>query len=176
MINKIEVGLDQELSMPDDSYVIDFFKAQKNKLEVGAPVYFIINGKYDYALNSTFVCSGSKCDANSAVNILNAAVGTNLSYISDVPSSWIDDYLDWGRDDNNCCQVHPDGSFCPSSNLFKTDQYCLFIFYFIGGNTTGCSSCQITESFEGRFNVTRFYSEYLEYFLHDIPSSTCAKG
>ena len=48
MIDKVEVGLDQELSMPEDSFVIDYFKAL-TKVKVGAPVYFVVTRAEDGA-------------------------------------------------------------------------------------------------------------------------------
>ena len=39
---KLDIGLDQKLSMPEDSYLIDYFETMSESLEVGAPVYFVI--------------------------------------------------------------------------------------------------------------------------------------
>ena len=59
MIDKVEIGLDQELSMPEDSFVIDYFKAL-TKVKVGAPVYFVVtraeDGAPDYSDVETQVC------------------------------------------------------------------------------------------------------------------------
>ncbi|KAI4810317.1 hypothetical protein KUCAC02_019156, partial [Chaenocephalus aceratus] len=38
VVNKVELGLDQKLSMPDDSYVMDYFKNLSMYLHTGAPV------------------------------------------------------------------------------------------------------------------------------------------
>ena len=58
MIDKVEVGLDQELSMPEGSFVIDYFHAL-TKVKVGAPVYFVVtsanDGLPDYSDSSTQV-------------------------------------------------------------------------------------------------------------------------
>ena len=50
MIDKVEIGLDQELSMPEDSFVIDYFKAL-TKVKVGAPVYFVVKNISDGSPN-----------------------------------------------------------------------------------------------------------------------------
>ena len=57
MIDKVEIGLDQELSMPEDSFVIHYFQAL-TKVKVGAPVYFVVtakDGAPDYSNASTQV-------------------------------------------------------------------------------------------------------------------------
>lgn len=38
----VKIGLDQNLTMPKDSYMIDYFSALKQYFAVGPPVYFII--------------------------------------------------------------------------------------------------------------------------------------
>ena len=38
----VKVGLEQEITMPKDSYMIDYFSALKQYFAVGAPVYFIV--------------------------------------------------------------------------------------------------------------------------------------
>ena len=41
MVPKIEIGLDQEISMPDNSFVLKYFTFLKEYLSVGPPVYFV---------------------------------------------------------------------------------------------------------------------------------------
>ena len=43
VVPKIGIGLDQELSMPEDSFVLKFFEFMKLYLSVGPPVYFVVN-------------------------------------------------------------------------------------------------------------------------------------
>ena len=38
----VKVGLEQDITMPKDSYMIDYFSALKEYLAVGPPVYFVI--------------------------------------------------------------------------------------------------------------------------------------
>jgi Niemann-Pick C1 protein len=42
LIPYVKIGLDQNITMPKDSYMIDYFSALKEYLAVGPPVYFII--------------------------------------------------------------------------------------------------------------------------------------
>lgn len=95
----LEVGLDQRLSMPDDSYVLDYFNAQASQLRVGAPFYIVVSSTdtnyLDYS-NATIQASisatgGSKPD--SLANQVFQQSRQNNSMISDVTlNNWIDDY------------------------------------------------------------------------------------
>ncbi|CAI5640897.1 unnamed protein product [Oreochromis niloticus] len=49
VVNKVEIGLDQKLSMPDDSYVLDYFKNMSEYLHTGAPVYFVVEEGLNYS-------------------------------------------------------------------------------------------------------------------------------
>ena len=62
-VPQIEIGLDQELSMPDDSFVLKFFEWMKLYLSVGPPIYLVVNntaGQLDLSLDSdqNLLCSG----------------------------------------------------------------------------------------------------------------------
>lgn len=51
LIPYVKIGLEQNITMPKDSYMIDYFTALKQYLAVGPPVYFIIKpGKYNFTL------------------------------------------------------------------------------------------------------------------------------
>ena len=42
LVPKVSVGLNQKLSVPKDSYVLDYFTALEDYLSVGVPVYFVV--------------------------------------------------------------------------------------------------------------------------------------
>jgi Niemann-Pick C1 protein len=42
VVPRIEVGLEQDLSVPEDSHVLDYFHAMYDYLSVGPPVYFVV--------------------------------------------------------------------------------------------------------------------------------------
>ena len=45
VVERVELGLDQSLSMPRDSYVLRYLEAMKEFLSVGPPVYFVLEGR-----------------------------------------------------------------------------------------------------------------------------------
>ena len=137
-IPKIEIGLDQELSMPDDSHVLKYFTHLKSYLSVGPPVYFVLNNtnyQLDFTNSTTQnkICGGQGCNPDSLQSqiklwskkgkmvLYNAAIKNcltcvllsgNVTYIGSPAQSWLDDYFGWSKD---CCRTFTsDGQFCPS--------------------------------------------------------------
>lgn len=47
VLNKIELGLDSRLSVPEDSYVLQHFNSMHNYLSVGPPTYFVVGCCYE---------------------------------------------------------------------------------------------------------------------------------
>ncbi|CAG2174035.1 unnamed protein product, partial [Oppiella nova] len=121
VISELDVGLDQRLSVPSDSYVLPYFNAQMNSLRVGAPVYFVVKGPYDYDNKFYLIGGGAGCSSNSLSSLLtDASKYSNQSYIATtVPNSWIDDYNSWGNPSNDrCCRLHNKNvsAFCNSTD------------------------------------------------------------
>jgi Niemann-Pick C1 protein len=123
VIPYIDVGLDQELSMPEDSYVTTYFKAMKNYLSVGPPVYFVVKdtdfdySNYDY---QELIRSG-EFPSSLTSQIFSASKTPDRTYIAKPTSSWLDDYFDWAANEN-CCKLKKyngtvTGEFCPSSQM-----------------------------------------------------------
>ena len=72
---KIEIGLDQEISMPDDSFVLKYFQFLKDYLSVGPPFYIVINStnlKFDYADPKirNRICGSFGCNNDSLQNLI----------------------------------------------------------------------------------------------------------
>lgn len=115
----IEVGLDQELSMPEDSFVLKYFRFLNDYLSIGPPLYFVVKGGMNYSLPDVqnLVCSGQYCNQDSLVTqIYLASTISNTSYIAKPSSSWLDDFVDWSAVPDDCCKYNiSDGSFCPNS-------------------------------------------------------------
>ncbi|XP_074598752.1 NPC intracellular cholesterol transporter 1-like isoform X2 [Brevipalpus obovatus] len=159
-LNKIEVGLDQELSMPHDSYVLKYFKSQKQDLRVGPPAYFIIDGEYNFSKidDQSLICGSSGCNERSLVNYLTQqSRHPTSSHILSPIGSWVDDYIAWAFSDE-CCFENATGHFCPST-----------------GDRQSCSKCEILDD-EGVHIRPEVFYKYLAFFLEDIPSPQCSKG
>ena len=144
-----DVGLDQDLSMPEDSYMLDYFNVIRSCLSisklnlmmyhssmkylarylaVGAPVYFVVReSELDYTSQAVQkkLCGGLGCDVDSLVTqIYVATKSRDRSYIAATPASWIDDYLDWFRIPT-CCRVDTffEDAFCPAYDPSSTFNY-----------------------------------------------------
>jgi len=159
----IEVGLAQELSMPTDSYMLNYFDYLAKYLAVGAPVYFVVkDGGHNYsdAALQQKLCGGFKCDSDSLVSqVFLASKTKDRSYIASTPASWIDDYFDWLRN-LDCCKIHPEtGDFCPSTDP----------------NHYFCNPCDINMP-DGVLPDDETFKRWLPSFLKDNPTETCAKG
>lgn len=72
VIPKIPVGLEQELSMPEDSYVLKYFEYMGKFLSVGPPVYFVVSGRMNFASYSqqNKLCGTVNCDPDSLLTQL----------------------------------------------------------------------------------------------------------
>lgn len=158
VLPKIEIGLDQQLAMPKNSFMHKYFDYLNEYLCIGPPVYFVVEGKINYADANmqNLLCGGLYCNNDSLITkIYSSSRQQNISYIARPPTSWIDDYLDWASL-SSCCKFFPaNSSFCPSDNLM-------------------CTGCEIP-MFQHRINETIFL-KYLSYFLQDNPTQNCAKG
>lgn len=114
----IDIGLDQELSMPEDSFVLKYFQFLQKYLSIGPPVYFVVSGlNYSNTNHQNLICGGQYCDADSlSTQIFIASKAPETSFIARPASSWLDDYFDWSAS-ASCCKFYPtNGSFCPHSS------------------------------------------------------------
>ncbi|XP_064073679.1 NPC intracellular cholesterol transporter 1 isoform X2 [Vanessa tameamea] len=159
----IDIGLDQELSMPHDSFQLKYFKHLNQYLNIGPPVYFVVMDGLDYSDRDVqnMVCGTRYCRTDSIAMQLYSAYRTpNLTYIAQPPNSWLDDFFDWAAS-SACCKYFPsNSSFCP--NDYSTSPPCL--------------KCAIPlEGPEQRPSSTDF-QHYVPFFLQDNPGFSCAKG
>ncbi|XP_069106918.1 NPC intracellular cholesterol transporter 1-like, partial [Argopecten irradians] len=165
-IHKIDVGLDQKLSMPDDSYVLDYFTNLSEYLHVGPPVYFVVEEGHDYVTmeGQNEICGGNGCPQDSlAGQVYTASLRSNYSRIAQPVSSWLDDYFSWLNSGGHpqCCRSYiNNGSFCPST---------------VPDNTSLCQPCQLHGAINGH-PVKEDFMKYLPWFLSDNPGTICAKG
>uniref|UniRef100_H3BC01 NPC intracellular cholesterol transporter 1 n=1 Tax=Latimeria chalumnae TaxID=7897 RepID=H3BC01_LATCH len=163
VLPKVEVGLDQSLSMPDDSYVLDYFSSLSKYLHSGPPVYFVVEKGHNYTSleGQNMVCGGVGCNNNSLVQqIFTAAELDNYTRIGFSPSSWIDDYFDWVKPQSSCCRLYnATGTFCNASVVDPS-----------------CVRCRPLNAEGKRRPQGMDFMEFLPMFLSDNPNPKCGKG
>ena len=111
LLPAVQLGLDQRIAIPSDSYLIQYFDDMDSYLGVGAPVYFVTKDvnvtdrKRQEQLCGRFVT----CKTDSLSNILEQErKRSNVSYIADAAASWVDDFFFWLNPALDSCCV--DGS------------------------------------------------------------------
>jgi Niemann-Pick C1 protein len=119
---RIEIGLNQELSMPHDSFVLNYFKYLNRYLNIGPPMYFVVKDGLNYSQepDQNLICGGQFCNIDSlSTQVYVASKLEKSTYISRPASSWLDDYLDWSKADSCCRTKISDDSFCPHTGKFE---------------------------------------------------------
>ncbi|XP_066210371.1 NPC1-like intracellular cholesterol transporter 1 [Saccopteryx leptura] len=162
----ISVGLDQELALPKDSYLLDYFLFLNRYFKVGAPVYFVTTGGYNFSskVGMNNICSSAGCEDYSLTQkIQYAAAFPEQSYLAIPASSWVDDFIDWLTPASSCCRIYGSGAnkgeFCPSTV-----------------NSLACwRKCVDFTLGPVRPSVEQFH-KYLPWFLDDLPNIKCPKG
>ena len=161
-IPQIEMGLDQSVALPQDSYLIPYFVDQTELLEVGPPVYFVVRGGNATALEGkTQLCySYRECLEDSVSNIIaEEARRPTESYVSFSSASWMDDFLVWINPVNTkCCRVYINDPtrFCQEDVEF------------------GCRTCYRAGDFPEFGPEGEEFMFYLDWFLKALPGTSCA--
>ncbi|XP_070495795.1 NPC intracellular cholesterol transporter 1 isoform X3 [Chironomus tepperi] len=153
----IPIGLEQELSMPKDSFVLKYFQYLQSYLSIGPPTYFVVkNGlNYSNSLDQNLICGGPYCNSDSlSTQLYISSKLPESTFIARPSSSWLDDYFDWSQLEA-CCKQR-DGEFCPHGEY-------------------ECQACNITLNKMNRPEPSQF-DRYVSFFLEDNPDSSCAKG
>jgi Niemann-Pick C1 protein len=112
---KVELGLDQRIAIPGDSYLIPYFNDLYDYFEAGPPVYFVTK-----ELNVTErreqqeVCGRfATCHQKSLANIIELeSKRSDISYIASSAANWFDDFFYWLHPDNKECCKDENGSPC----------------------------------------------------------------
>ena len=143
--SSVQLGLDQRVALPKGSYVIDYFDDLNQYLAVGPPLYLVIKEGFNYSdVNSqNKICGIGGCYPDSLGNYFSAA-----PYTAGSTFSWIDGYLTFIANQQQCCQQR-NGTICPPDD------------------TNGCSNCWDLQP--GPLNrpvPSEFYGEYFNYYLH----------
>ncbi|KAK3303595.1 sterol-sensing domain of SREBP cleavage-activation-domain-containing protein [Chaetomium strumarium] len=108
LLPEVELGLDQRVAIPDDSYLIPYFNDLYDYFDAGPPVYFVtreFNGTE--RVQQQKICSRfTTCQQLSLTNILEQErKRDDVSYISSPTAGWIDDFFQWLNPDNEACCV-----------------------------------------------------------------------
>ncbi|KAI0089269.1 multidrug efflux transporter AcrB transmembrane domain-containing protein [Irpex rosettiformis] len=109
-IQHIELGLEQRLALPAESYLIPWFDAVDAYLEIGPPVYFVVRdtNTTERSIQQELCGRFTTCNDFSVSNLLEAERKIQASsFIADPTASWIDDFLNWlNPSQSRCCRVN----------------------------------------------------------------------
>ncbi|XP_075743026.1 NPC intracellular cholesterol transporter 1-like isoform X2 [Rhipicephalus microplus] len=162
VISKIEIGLDQELAMPQDSYLQQYFDYLKKYLQVGPPVYFIVTDGYDYTdvKKQARLCINEQvCDQDSVgAKLKQLTLLSNRTYVTRLRSYWLDQYILYMRSSDCCYETIKNRDFCYSE---------------FGTANGTCQSCSVprTQPFAGEE-----FKHHLPWFLADVPNMKCSSA
>ncbi|XP_077517894.1 NPC intracellular cholesterol transporter 1-like [Amblyomma americanum] len=161
-LTNTRIGLDQEISMPLDSYLQDYFHMQKTALAVGPPLYFVVQPGYNYTRfeDQSLICGSPGCSSQSLQSQISlAAMYSNVTKISEPPFSWIDDYFTWTKTPACCEMDNATMAFCPRNHT----------------RPKSCVPCLSKQPHQER-PVGGTFSRFLLDFLDDNPDANCPKG
>ncbi|PKY06116.1 patched sphingolipid transporter [Aspergillus campestris IBT 28561] len=106
LIPEVELGLDQRIALPSDSYLIQYFDDMNAYFQSGPPVYFVTRDvnvterSHQQQLCGRF----TSCEEYSLPFVLEQeSKRPNVSYISGSTASWIDDFFYWLNPQQDCC-------------------------------------------------------------------------
>ncbi|XP_072538578.1 NPC1-like intracellular cholesterol transporter 1 [Salminus brasiliensis] len=167
LTSQVKVGLDQELAMPSDSYMLTYFEYLYKYFEVGVPTYFVTTKGFNFSsvAGMNAVCSSVGCDSFSLTQKIQYATEyPERSYLAIPASSWVDDFIDWLNPGSRCCRLYTTGTswgkFCPASeSTFLCLRRCMSL-----------PSSGILRPDEAQFN------KFLPSFLTNRPDLQCPKG
>ncbi|KAF2802321.1 multidrug efflux transporter AcrB transmembrane domain-containing protein [Mytilinidion resinicola] len=108
---EVELGLDQRIAIPTDSYLIPYFNDLYDYFDAGPPVYFVTKElNITERVHQQELCARfSTCQETSLANVLEQErKRPEVSYIAASAANWIDDFFYWLKPSNEECCV--DGS------------------------------------------------------------------
>ncbi|XP_061379170.1 NPC intracellular cholesterol transporter 1 isoform X2 [Danaus plexippus] len=158
----IDIGLDQELSMPQDSFQTKYFQHLNKFLNMGLPVFFVVTEGLNYSDQNTqnMICGTRYCNDDSlSMQLYAASRISNVSYIAQPPNSWLDDFFEWSSLPSCCKRFPGNDSFCP--NNYGPDK---------------CQQCNIPLVGPEQRPALADFNHYLPFFLQDNPTPQCPKG
>ncbi|XP_032518509.2 NPC intracellular cholesterol transporter 1 homolog 1b-like [Danaus plexippus] len=165
LIPQIEVGLDQEMALPQDSFVYKYLQAVNNILPAGPPVFFVVKSGLNFTNHDhqNVLCGGLTCNEDSlSTQIFVASRNTETTYIQKSSNSWLDDFLEWTTLPGSCCKYNStDGGFCSSKDESPECEYC---------------SIERSDYAGGLRPAAEAFGKHIPAFLKDPPGEICSKG
>lgn len=168
LLPQIELGLDQRLAVPNGSYLINYFNSIYEYLNVGPPVFFVVQDlDVTNRTNQQMLCGKfPSCDEFSLSNILQEEYERQeLSFIAQPISNWLDDFLNYLNPDlDECCRV----------KRLSQDEFCL-----PHAPSRQCQACFADKPYDtSKMEGFPEGKEFMKYFDHWInePSDPCPLG
>lgn len=127
---RIDLGLDQKVALPRDSYLIDYFQDLEKYFGTGPPVYFVAPyADMAHRPAQQAVCGRfTSCDQYSMANILEQErKRPEVSYLLEPAASWLDDFFYWLNPQlDSCCRVKKEDNehFCSPTESDRACQSC----------------------------------------------------
>ncbi|CAD7700022.1 unnamed protein product [Ostreobium quekettii] len=165
LTSRLSKGLEQQVALPRDSYLQQYFGDQMEFLRVGPPVLFVVRDM-DVVPGSPDVdkiCGGTGCKPNSLMAQISESKSKHLYHLESSAASWIDDFMLWISPQlKHGCHLDP-----------QTGEQCLAV---EGEYANGCEKC-ITGGFPAgsRPNVSEF-QRLLPWFLSTLPNENCSQA
>jgi Niemann-Pick C1 protein len=167
----MQLGLDQRIAIPNDSYLIQYFNDLDRYFVSGPPVYFVAQDLNVTTLSGQQALCGrfSTCQEFSMANVLEQErKRKDVSYIAEPAASWIDDFIHWLNPEiTQCCRVRKNTQ---GKQLCKPGQPDIL-----------CDVCY--KDHKPEWNITLDGSprgdeflHYLDFWLQSVPNDDCPLG
>lgn len=197
-IPNLDVGIEQTMALPTDSFLKDYFDNMNAYLKTGAPVYFVVKDGFEYSTKKgqDKICGVAGCDEESLISsVFLSSEISDYSKLALPASSWVDDYFAWIDPSGTCCRildskpenktvtvcdkVKVNGTIvkkCHDKNIqVEVKPKNLTFCNSTAPDSWKCHSC-MKKSDAGQRPSTEEFRTFLPWFLKDNPNEICAKG